>query len=101
MHAADFPAVVRKLHTEVLQVHDLLIGRGWQLDATELDHGNVLWSNPKSTAVVPADADLNSLTTIRFTPPASADDHHTYVVNIAGVAHNDRRATLGEMLRSI
>jgi hypothetical protein len=101
MHPADFPAVVRKLHTEVQHLQDLLTGRGWQLDATELDHGDVQWSNPKSTEDVPADADLNSMTTIRFTPPATAHDRHTYVVNIAGTAHNDHRATLGEVLRSL
>lgn len=101
MHPADFPVAVRKLHTEVQQVHDLLTGRGWQLDETELQHGDVVWSNPKSAADVPADADLNSMTTIRFTPPVTANDHHTYVVNIADTAHNDRRATLGEALRSL
>ncbi|MFF2772897.1 hypothetical protein ACFVUP_37940, partial [Streptomyces bacillaris] len=101
LHPADFPAVVRKLHSEVQYVHDLLTGRGWQLDTTELEHGYVLWSNPRATADVPADADLSSMTSIRFTPPATAHDRRTYVVNIAGKPHNDGRTTLGEVLRSL
>ncbi|WP_295122504.1 hypothetical protein [uncultured Leifsonia sp.] len=101
MHPADFPAVVRKLHTEVQQVHELLITRGWQLDHVELDHGDIVWINPEQKAEIPDEADLNTSTTIRFAPPATADDHDTYVVNKAGSAHSDRAVTLGELFRQL
>ena len=101
MHPADFPAVVRKLHTEVQQVHELLTTRGWQLDHVELGHGDIVWINPKQKADIPDDADLNTVTTIRFAPPATADDHNTYVVNKAGSAHSDRAVTLGELFREL
>lgn len=101
MHPADFPAVVRKLHTEVQQVHELLTTRGWQLDRVELDHGDIVWINPKQKADIPDEADLNTSTTIRFAPPATADDHDTYVVNKAGSAHSDRAVTLGELFREL
>ncbi|WP_407791912.1 Replication protein, putative repA (plasmid) [Streptomyces sp. L7] len=68
MHPADFPAVVRKLHTEVQQVHEILITRGWQLDRVELDHGDIVWINAKQKADIPDEADLNTSTTIRFAP---------------------------------
>ncbi|MBN9631804.1 MAG: hypothetical protein J0I18_14525 [Actinobacteria bacterium] len=101
MHPADFPAVVRKLHTEVQQVHELLTTRGWRLDHLELDHGDIVWINPKQKAGIPDDADLNAVTTIRFAPPATADDRDTYVVNRAGSVHSDRAVTLGELFRGL
>lgn len=101
MHLADFPTVVRKLHTEVQQVHELLTTRGWQLDHIELDHGDIVWINPKQKADIPDDADLNTSTTIRFAPPAAAGDRDMYVVNRAGSAHSDRAVTLGQLFRGL
>ncbi|MDN4599291.1 hypothetical protein ACF1AJ_19415 [Leifsonia sp. NPDC014704] len=100
MHPSDFPTVVRKLHTEVQQVHDLLTNRGWQLDHHELDHGNVLWTNPRSSADVEDHEDLNAISTIRFTPPGTADDRETYVLNTAGQEHTDSRINLGALIRA-
>ncbi len=101
MHPVDFPAVVRKLHTEVQQVHEILTARGWQLEPVELDHGDIVWTNPKQWADIPDDADLNTVTTVRFAPPAIADDHDTYVVNVAGAPHTDRSVPLGELIHAL
>lgn len=101
MHPADFPAVVRKLHTEVQQVHELLTTRGWQLDHVELDHGDVVWVNPKLTAQVAELDDISSTTTVRFAPPATADDRDTYVLNAAGHEHTDRVLDLGSLIRAV
>lgn len=101
LHPADFPSAVRKLHAEVQQVHDLLSNRGWELDGEELDHGNVLWTNLKSIATVDDNQDRNAISSIRFTPPATAAEHDTYVLNIAGEEHTDRRLNLGSLIRSI
>lgn len=100
-HPADFPAVVRKLHTEVQQVHELLTHRGWELDRTELEFGTVLWTNPKSTVEIDSRDDKNSISSIRFTPPATADEHDTYVINVAGDDHTDHPLNLGGLMRAV
>ncbi|MBO1741055.1 hypothetical protein [Leifsonia sp. TF02-11] len=99
-HPADFPTVVRKLHSEVQQVHDLLTNRGWHLDHHELDRGTVLWIDPRSSVDLDENEDVNAISTIRFTPPASADDRETYVLNAAGREHTDRRINVGALIRA-